>query len=1325
MDAMDDGKKPLKGSSGLAGTEDRKPKREDAVIDLTADDEDVKPVMKRPKTTETKTDWPALPARLECGVGGGYGASSLESLMWRGLPVAPWIQKGESISRQDNYGWPAKTPVPEARGGIWHAAVPKSSKRAGVRARGVYSRVGRLAGTRQIVAQVNDKTKLERGCGIGRVRPSVYGYYGGYGGGYGYNRGNNHYIWNGQQGNQATTNTESWPLYHGYRLMEASEAMCDLATEKGEALVLASEEDVEFLKALKGLNDKKNPFSERCVHAVALVGKTALEDASNGDTLTFLVGVWFKRALFGLSGHPSVKIVIDGLDPAAEVRRRRAPQETTGEFLKSAKPRDPYSIPSLLRDAESEGFQVSDDVHNLVRAMSSSAEEEEEDLPTITVQLWPHQEQNLSWCLSQESSKGQDEVPGLNGFMWERRGWKDGGDPWYYCPLAGHALLEAPPTVTGGLLADDMGFGKTVSMLALIVADLRKRPRAMLDEKGKREAGTLIVVPHSLFHQWLAELANKTPSLTVYGCQNDGDKSWKSSAQTAKVLEYDVVLVRLEDLKNLRVKPRWRRLVVDECQFVKNDSAKLAKDVAKFDAEHVWMLSGTPFTSNIEDLRGELALLRVWPFTLGAGGDGGWNNYFWLDHVARPWQNKDPETLGHLRSLIKWTMLRHSRDQRTKRDSLPLVALPPKTTEWLKVPLLPLESQVNAFLGALAAENGDARYLTPLLRAATWAGALNLATLGGLLTRRNQRRGTNNNNDAEDDDDDDAMEIDTEEKEYRKLDLRGALAEIAAHPDRTAALVAPRQLEALWRGDDDQCEYCQSIVKIRPVVLGCRHSFCKSCVEACVDAKCAVCSDAITDTECFELDVPKDIAKGARERANEKPTDVIVVEDEMSERLDLASGAALKVDETPDAVLEGFSAVPEDPVEGERRKLGLPIPFSTIPPKFRHAVAAIKRNGAAASAKLTAVLAEIRKRRADDVTAQFVVISQFSEVLDALAADLDPVRYTIEVAVTTAKQLPVGCVVVVDSTDGVIDSVEDEKCLVTGEKTGNKLYNVRTASRIHVKLPRTAIEAKWVRIANVPGSKLRPKDAESLSRGGSDNRFDVGDDDILAQRPPSTTLMPLMRVQVLGEETMGKPVEGRIVTTTGSSQYIVDVPGQGHRTLPRSKLRDLGNSTFLPAKVVAVHGASPDDPFANTIGHCRLFADPQKRGEILDHCRRDPMTSLILLTKESTSVGLNISWCNVVVLLEPFKTAAAEAQAIARVHRIGQSRPVTVLKVFASSTIDERLLVLRKNRGDLYDESLSGVCTDDAPQEESARRPNLRAPEFSQADFDLLYGVNL
>ena len=70
-----------------------------------------------------------------------------------------------------------------------------------------------------------------------------------------------------------------------------------------------------------------------------------------------------------------------------------------------------------------------------------------------------------------------------------------------------------------------------------------------------------------------------------------------------------------------------------------------------------------------------------------------------------------------------------------------------------------------------------------------------------------------------------------------------------------------------------------------------------------------------------------------------------------------------------------------------------------------------------------------------------------------------------------------------------------------------------------------------------------------------------------------------------------------------------------------------------------------------------------------------------------------------------------------RVHRIGQTRPVEIIKFFTRQTIDERLLRLRQKRGEL-EASADG----DAPS-----AGDIGAGEgetaFSKDDLDLLFGM--
>ena len=61
--------------------------------------------------------------------------------------------------------------------------------------------------------------------------------------------------------------------------------------------------------------------------------------------------------------------------------------------------------------------------------------------------------------------------------------------------------------------------------------------------------------------------------------------------------------------------------------------------------------------------------------------------------------------------------------------------------------------------------------------------------------------------------------------------------------------------------------------------------------------------------------------------------------------------------------------------------------------------------------------------------------------------------------------------------------------------------------------------------------------------------------------------------------------------------------------------------------------------------------------------------------------------------MDPWWNPAVEDQASDRAHRIGQQRPVTVYRLVAKDTIEERILKLHADKRDLADGLLEG--TDD------------------------------
>jgi len=85
---------------------------------------------------------------------------------------------------------------------------------------------------------------------------------------------------------------------------------------------------------------------------------------------------------------------------------------------------------------------------------------------------------------------------------------------------------------------------------------------------------------------------------------------------------------------------------------------------------------------------------------------------------------------------------------------------------------------------------------------------------------------------------------------------------------------------------------------------------------------------------------------------------------------------------------------------------------------------------------------------------------------------------------------------------------------------------------------------------------------------------------------------------------------------------------------------------------------------------------------------------LFLISLRAGGAGLNLTAADYVIHMDPWWNPAVEDQASDRAHRIGQQRPVTVYRLVAKDTIEERILKLHANKRDLADALLEG--TDDS-----------------------------
>jgi SNF2 family DNA or RNA helicase len=83
-------------------------------------------------------------------------------------------------------------------------------------------------------------------------------------------------------------------------------------------------------------------------------------------------------------------------------------------------------------------------------------------------------------------------------------------------------------------------------------------------------------------------------------------------------------------------------------------------------------------------------------------------------------------------------------------------------------------------------------------------------------------------------------------------------------------------------------------------------------------------------------------------------------------------------------------------------------------------------------------------------------------------------------------------------------------------------------------------------------------------------------------------------------------------------------------------------------------------------------------------------SDLFLISLKAGGLGLNLTAADFVIHLDPWWNPAVEDQASDRAHRIGQIRPVTIYRLVAQNTIEEKIIHLHNTKRDLADTLLEG-----------------------------------
>lgn len=258
----------------------------------------------------------------------------------------------------------------------------------------------------------------------------------------------------------------------------------------------------------------------------------------------------------------------------------------------------------------------------------------------------------------------------------------------------------------GGILADEMGMGKTIQMISLMLYDCSKGPN-------------LVVAPTVALMQWKSEIETHTNNLLKVGLFHGA-----SRAKTVEELnEFDVILTSYAVVESCYRKERYGftkkfkkvkeksilhqkkfyRVILDEAHNIKDRTSSTAKACDFLNCEKRWCLSGTPLQNRIGELYSLIRFLDISPFceyfcTKCPCSSKEWNfpdyrvcaqcghapmvhlnffNHFMLKNIQKyGLQFEGEESFHRIQLLLRQIMIR-----RTKVERADDLGLPPKIVE--------------------------------------------------------------------------------------------------------------------------------------------------------------------------------------------------------------------------------------------------------------------------------------------------------------------------------------------------------------------------------------------------------------------------------------------------------------------------------------------------------------------------------------------------------------------------------------------------------------------------------------------------------------------
>ncbi|KAL8407948.1 hypothetical protein RB594_006669 [Gaeumannomyces avenae] len=359
--------------------------------------------------------------------------------------------------------------------------------------------------------------------------------------------------------------------------------------------------------------------------------------------------------------------------------------------------------------------EIRHDAMSVFDTLSQSQElPEMEPGPLIMTELLPHQKQGLFFMTARENPDGSAAQRAHIRTLWQKRQ-VHGGHVEYLNLVTQHTEPSRPKETLGGILADMMGLGKTLSILSLVASSLDKaeewadkEPEQPLAHKNKKSTSskfsaplpeplgltrlsinaktTLLVCPLSTITNWEEQLKQhikpKGLSYYIYHGQNRITDPIQLAAYDLVLTTYGSVSSELTARNKRKAKQfpleeiGWFRIVLDEAHMIREQGTLQFKAACRLQASRRWAVTGTPVQNRLDDLAALLAFLRLKPFD-----DRGRFN----QHIVTPFKMADPEIIPKLRLLVDTVTLRRLKDK---------IQLPSRTDEVIKLTFSPDEQRL-------------------------------------------------------------------------------------------------------------------------------------------------------------------------------------------------------------------------------------------------------------------------------------------------------------------------------------------------------------------------------------------------------------------------------------------------------------------------------------------------------------------------------------------------------------------------------------------------------------------------------------------------------